>query len=159
MTKPKYRVGDGKLTLLEATALEHDYWVREMMQELQSSLASHMSLWQGNEAHWDVESAWGAFQTVNREIIALYLQKMLPCSPLTVGPHCRAAFRVAKEFILRDTQHIGDLVREGATTPADAAEYTRMFVAFMTTQLALAQRQPIVQATATWKRLYSPKGA
>lgn len=102
---------------------------RLLIDELNNALVAHRTLYAGNPAGWDPESAWGALQTITAQLSMDFARKLEYAPPLAIPTCQKYADRAAKLFIMYCVEH--PLVRAGATTNHDAEKFAKVLASYL----------------------------
>ncbi len=126
-------------TLLFADNTTQQYWVRDFLHEAANALRAHLEVYAkfssdiqgGNPGRWDIESAWGALQTIVNELAARTLGLLLPVPRVHKDENVFLLQKVLADYLSLSKEI--PLVKDGYTTNNDAAQYARVLTKMLET--------------------------
>lgn len=133
---------------------EFQHAQRLLIDELNNAIIAHQTLYGGNPGQWDVESAWGALQTISTELAMQFCRDLEPHRQGYAMPAPqRYAYDAARWFIRYCVEH--PLVRSGATTNHDAAKFAKVLTSFLKFLVQGIVHPEPGKLYNEWKRLVS----
>ena len=123
----------------------------KLLDELNNALAAHQSLYSGNPAGWDPESAWGALQRITAELCMAYMRDVGALPRIMCPPAQFYAVKCCDWYVRYCIDH--PLVRSGYTTQHDAEAFAKRLVALVTALVRMGRGTDPAKLTKEYERL------